>query len=336
MEQPLWTEKHRPSVSDIPQDDAREYLQEASQSSLNLLVYGPRGCGKTAGVKAMTDVAHKDPDNDVMTINASDFFDLTKKELVNDPRFGRFITNKRKRNTSKAGLMNHVLKELTGHQPVSGTYKTLIIDNAESMREDFQQALRRVMEQHHETTQFILISRSSSGILPPIQSRCSQLPMEAPTFEDIVGILTSIADTENLDYTEEGLQFIAGYSELNIRQAILALQTVAEKADKVTDENAAAELQDVGAASEIEEAMEAAENGDIKSARKIVDSLLIDDGMAGDEILRLFVERAQYRYPEAVSVDLVEKGADVDMELLDGSSERVHLTNYLTEIAHAT
>jgi len=313
MEQPLWTEKYRPSVSDIPQDDAREYLEEASDSALNLLVYGPRGAGKTAGVKAMTDVAHEDPDNDVMTINASDFFDLTKKELVNDPRFGRFITNKRKRNTSKAGLMNHVLKELTGHQAVSGTYKTLIIDNAEAMRGDFQQALRRVMEQHHEATQFILIARTSSGIIPAIQSRCSQLPMEAPSFTDVVEILEGIAEAEEVEYTESGLKFITGYSEQNIRQAVLALQTVASKTDKITDEAAAEELQDVGVAGEIEDAMEAAENDDMKAARKIVDSLLIDEGMDGEEVLRLLVERAQYRYPEDLSVDLVEEGARVDL-----------------------
>ncbi len=336
MEEPLWTDKHRPSVSDIPQPNAREYLEEASNSPLNLMVYGPRGVGKTAGVMALADVAHEDPDNDVMTINAADFFSMTKKELSNDPRFAGFITSKRRRNMSKAALMNHVLKELAGYQPVAGTYKTLVIDNAEAMREDFQQALRRVMEQHHETTQFILITRSPSGIIPAIQSRCSPLPMEAPTFDAVIDVLRDIAEAEGVEYTDDGLAFIAGYAESNLREGILALQTVASQIDEITAEEAAPELQDVGPSDEIENVLATAEDGDIKEARKIIDSLLIDEGMEGDEVLRLLVAHTQYRYPEDITIELTEKAAAIDLELSNGASERVHLTNYLTEVAHAT
>lgn len=336
MEQPLWTEKYRPSVSDIPQPDARGYLEEASDSSLNLLVYGPRGSGKTAAVRALGDAAHEDPDNDVMFINAADFFSMSKKELGEDPRFASFITSKRRRNMSKGALMNHVLKELAGYQPVSGTYKTLVIDNAEDMRGDFQQALRRVIEQHHETTQFVLVARSSSGIIPAIQSRCSPLPMEAPSFEATVEILRDIAEQEELEYTDDGIAFIAGYSDQNLREAILGLQTVASQEDEITDQGAAEALSDVGVDSEIEAALDAAENGDIKDGRKTIDSLLIDEGMEGDEVLRLLVEQTQYRYPEVTTVELVETAAEIDLELSNGSSDRVHLTNFLTEVAHAT
>jgi len=103
----------------------------------------------------------------------------------------------------------------------------------------------------------------------------------------------------------------------------------------VTDKCAAQELQGVGVSEQIEDAMVAAEDGNMKDARKIVDSLLIDEGMDGEEILRLLVERTQYRYPQELTVKLVEEAASVDLELLNGASERVHLTNYLTEIQHA-
>ncbi len=336
MDEPLWIDKYQPSVSDIPQDDARDYFERASNSSLNLLVYGPRGVGKTAAVQALGEEAHDDPDNDVMTINASDFFAMSKKQLSDDPRFSPFITNKRKRNNSKAALMNHVLKELAGYQPMSGNYKTLVIDNAEDMREDFQQALRRVMEQYHETTQFILIARSASGIIPSIQSRCSLLPMESPSVGTVVDILRDIAETENIEYDERGLEFIAGYSEQNIRKSILALQTVSRKVDVVGDEQAQEHFRDVGVNDVIENALREAEDGNISDARKEIDTLLVDEGMEGDEILRLLVEKSQYEYQPGVGMELVERAADIDLELANGANERVHLTNYLTEVSHAT
>lgn len=352
MEQPLWTEKHRPTVSDIPQPDAREYLEQASGSALNLLVYGPRGVGKTAAVRALGEASHDNPDADLMIVNAADFFNRTKKEIRNDDRFGHFLqgqtefskqyrqsgdkSNKYKRKWSKRDMLSHVLKELAGYESSGSEYKTIVIDNAEAMRGDFQQALRRIIEKHHETTQFILIARSSSGIIPAIQSRCSPLPMESPRQEAVVDILETIADEEEVEYIDDGLEFIAGYSEQNIRKAILSLQTVAGKSDQVTAETAASELQDIGVAGEIEDALEAAENDDIKEGRKTIDSLLIDEGMEGDEVLRRLVEQTQYRYPEELCIPLTEKAADIDMDLSNGSNARVHLTNYLTEVAHAT
>lgn len=349
MEQPLWIDSHQPSIDEIPQGDAREYLHEAVGSSLNLLVYGPRGVGKTAAVRALGERSHENPDSDFMVLNAADFFNRSKKEIREDPRFSNFLqgqtefskqyrqsggkSNKYKRNWSKRDMLSHVLKELAGYESTSGTYKTIVIDNAEAMRGDFQQALRRIMEEHHETTQFILVTRSSSGIIPAIQSRCSPLPMQSPSEDDITRILSVIADGEEVEYTNDGLAFIAGFSEKNLRKAILSLQTVASKTDCVTGETAAEELQDVGVSDVIETMLDHAEDGSIKDGRKEIDSLLITEGLEGEEILREIVETVQYRYEEGVVMELTEHAAQVNADMLDGSNERVHLTNFLTEVS---
>jgi len=60
---------------------------------------------------------------------------------------------------AKRDMINRVLKESASYAPMSGEYKTVLLDNAEAIREDFQQALRRVMEQHHRTTQFVIATR---------------------------------------------------------------------------------------------------------------------------------------------------------------------------------
>lgn len=336
MDSPLWTDVHEPSLDELVQDDLREYLQKATDSPLNLFLYGPRGSGKSAAVNALTEEAHDDPDNDVLTINASDFFDMSKSDLADDERFSMFIDSKTRRNLSKAQLMIHVVKELASYQPVAGSYKTLIIDNAEAMRRDFQQALRRVMERYHQTTQFVLITRSASGVIPAIKSRCSPLPVRSLTSDEIKDVLDTIADREDIEVGVDAIEFLAGYADGDVRRAILALQTVASKADPVTVADAHDYVSDVGMKPDVVQALKAVENGDIKDARSEIDDLLVDEGLTGEEVLRLLVSVAHGRYETEVATDLVERAADIDVQLRSGANDRVHLTNFLTDVAKTT
>jgi len=164
MESPLWTDEFAPEISDLPQPDARDYFETAVDEPLNLVVHGPPGVGKTAAVRALAAAAHEDPDNDLVELNVADFFDRTKKEIKNDERFASFLRGNSR--MSKRDMINHVLKESASYQPVSGRYKTVLLDNAEAIREDFQQALRRVMERYAENTQFVIATRQPSKLIP--------------------------------------------------------------------------------------------------------------------------------------------------------------------------
>ena len=168
MDGPLWTEAHAPTLADLPQPGVRDALTGAVDEPMNLVVHGPEGAGKTAAVRALAREAHADPDNDLIAVNVDDFFSRTKTEIKNDPRFAPFLEGRSR--LSKRDMINRVLKETASYASVSGEYKTLLLDNAESIREDFQQALRRVMEQHHRTTQFVVATRQPSKLIPPIRS----------------------------------------------------------------------------------------------------------------------------------------------------------------------
>lgn len=334
MNSPLWIDTHRPELTDLPQENAREYLIDATESQLNLMIHGPRGVGKTAAVKAYANRSHDDPDNDVMWINAVDFFSMSKKELSEDPRFGGFIDAARRRNSSKAALMNHVLKELASHPPVAGSYKTLIIDNAEGMREDFQHALRRVMERHHQTTQYVIITRSTSSIIPAIQSRCVPVPIDSPTPENTTTILQKIANVENVDYTTQGLQAINDATNGNLREAILTLQTINEQTDTVTPESVNEHVDSIGIMSDIDDVFEAVDNRDIDKARSLINSFLIEEGLTGEELLRNIVTRAHSYYPTDKCVPIVADAGVVDQQLRTGQNDRIHLTNFLSTISN--
>ena len=197
MESPLWTEAHRPDLAELPQDDVREYLERAVEEPINLILQGPPGSGKTAAARALAQAAHEDPDNDLVVVNVADFFQRTKSEITNDPRFSHFLTGKS--DLPKRDMINHVLKESASYAPATGNYKTLVLDNAEGAREDFQHALRRVMERYHRNTQFVLTTRQPSKLIPPIRSRCFPVPVRAPTVPEIVEVLERIVEAEDAE-----------------------------------------------------------------------------------------------------------------------------------------
>ena len=334
METPLWIDRYQPTIAELPQPEVREYLERVPDGPVNLLLHGPAGSGKTAAVHALAATLHADPDHDLQVINVDDFFGMTKRELVEDPRVRGFIDTERKRD-SKAAIVNHVLTELASHPPVSGTFKTILLDNAEAMREDFQQALRRVMERHYGATQFVLTTRRRGAILDPIVSRCAQVPVRALTAAEITTVLASILDREEVPYAEEGLVYLAEYAEGNLRAAIMAAQTTTFEADEITMETAYEALDGVGHAGTVESMLAAAEDGAFDDARSTLDDLLIDEGFDGTEILEVVLTVARSRYDTEDLAALTHLAGTIDFDLARGTNDRVHLGHLLARLPSA-
>ena len=331
MDAPLWTETHAPDLEDLPQPEVREYLSRAVEEPMNLLVHGPSGAGKTAAVRAYARAAHGTED-DLVTINVADFFGLTKRELADDPRFESFLTPKRVRESSKAALINHVLKESASYAPVASTYRTILLDDAEAMREDFQQALRRVMERHHEATQFVITTRRPSAIIAPIRSRCAPVQMRAPSTAEIVAVLEGIVEEEGVEYDDDGLEFVAGYANGDLRAAILGAQTTAETTGEITMNAAYEALDDVGTDDRIRGMLDSAESGEFSDARSTLDDLLVDEGYDGEEVLSDILRVARSRYRGEELAELHRLAGEIDFDLAEGTSDRIHLSHLLAEL----
>ncbi|WP_302082260.1 AAA family ATPase [Salinibaculum rarum] len=332
MDGPLWTEEHAPALSELPQAEVRDRFERATQEPMNLVVHGPKGSGKTAAVRALTRETHEKPDADRVEINVADFFGMSKKELADDPRFARFIDAKRRRNSSKADLINHVLKESASYSPVTGDYKTVVLDNAEGMREDFQQALRRVMEQYYEATQFVIVTRQPSSLIPAIRSRCFPIPVRSPTPEELVGVLEPIVEAEGVDYDDEGLEYVAGAADGDIRAAILGAQTTTEQAGEITMNTAYETLSAVGVDERVGEMLTDAEAGEFTDARSTLDELLVDEGYSGTEVLDDVLTVARSRYTGDALARLHRLAGEIDMDLKEGTNDRLHLSHLLAEM----
>ncbi|MFB6197373.1 MAG: replication factor C small subunit 2, partial [Halobacteriaceae archaeon] len=268
----------------------------------------------------------------------------------NDPRFEQFLQgeipwikqlgSKRKEGLgkryksdwSKAEMINHVLKEHASTRPAASDHRTMLLDNAESIREDFQQALRRVMERYHESTRFIITTRQPSKLIPAIRSRCLEIPLPSPTIEETVTVLRSIADEEDIEYDDDGLEYIAEFADGNLRKAILSVQVTGVKEENISIETAYDALADIGPSERVSEMLKRAEEGEFSEARSVLDDLLYDAGFGGNEIMEEVLSVGRSRYSGESLARFQYLAGEIDEDLATGANDRIHLAHLLAEL----
>jgi len=118
-----------------------------------------------------------------------------------------------------------------------GRHKIIILDEADSMTEAAQQALRRTMELYSSTTRFALACNSSEKIIEPIQSRCAMLRYSKLTDAQVLAKIQEVCKQENVDYCDDGLEAIVFTAQGDMRQALNNLQSTYEGFGFVKSEN---------------------------------------------------------------------------------------------------
>jgi replication factor C small subunit len=329
MESPLWIEAHTPEIDDLPQPHVRSIVGEAAEQPLNLLLYGPSGAGKTATARALGRAAHADPENDFVTVDVADFFDRSKSELTDDPRFAPFLAGRS--GLSKRDMMNHVLAETASHPPVAGDYKTVLLDDAGAMREDFQQALRRVMERHHEATRFVIATGRPGALIPPIRSRCVPVAVRSPTAEETASVVGDVLDAEGVAHDETVLDYLAAYADGDLRRAITVAQTavVTGNGESITVDALRAATTET-ADDRPADALRDAVAGAFTDARSTVDELLDDYG--GDATLRALLDAADDEFDGRERAAAYRTAGAVDAARAEGNSNRVQVGRLLAAL----
>ena len=85
------------------------------------------------------------------------------------------------------------------------------------------------------TCRIIANCESLSKVIQPLRSRCLQVRVPAPTTNEICRVLDVIAKTENFDLPQQLAFSISNYSRRNLRRAIMMLQTVKLKNDRLNE-----------------------------------------------------------------------------------------------------
>lgn len=105
-----------------------------------------------------------------------------------------------------------------------GHTKVIILDEADSLTEGAQHALRMIISNYSDTTRFILSCNDSQKIIEPIQSRCIMLRFSKLKDNEVEMNLKRVIEGENIKITEQGFQTLLFIADGDMRQAINNLQ----------------------------------------------------------------------------------------------------------------
>lgn len=182
-----------------------------------MLFYGPPGTGKTSTILALAKSLFGPSlfRSRILELNASDERGINiVREKIKD--FARIQLSTPPAHDS----------EYRSKYPCP-PFKIIILDEADSMTQDAQSALRRTMERYSRITRFCLVCNYVTRIIDPLASRCSKFRFKALDGSSAAARLDDIATAEKLALDTGVIDTLIRCSDGDLRRAITFMQSAA-------------------------------------------------------------------------------------------------------------
>jgi nuclear protein localization family protein 4 len=196
-----------------------------------MLFYGPPGTGKTSTILALAKQLYG-PElmkSRVLELNASDergisivrqkVKDFARQQLSVAPTYN--VMTEDKDSGDKGKMVRY--RDKYPCPP----FKIIVLDEADSMTQDAQSALRRTMETYSRMTRFCLVCNYVTRIIDPLASRCSKFRFKSLDQGNAVKRVEDIAKLEGVKLDDGVSEELVRVADGDLRKAITFLQSAA-------------------------------------------------------------------------------------------------------------
>ncbi|KNG89965.1 replication factor C subunit 2 [Aspergillus nomiae NRRL 13137] len=352
-QQQPWVEKYRPKTLDdvAAQDHTTNVLQRTLQASNlpHMLFYGPPGTGKTSTILALAKSLFGPAlyRSRILELNASD-------------ERGIGIVREKVKGFARVQLSHPtgVDKSYFEKYPCP-PFKIIILDEADSMTQDAQSALRRTMETYSKITRFCLVCNYVTRIIEPLASRCSKFRFKPLDNSAAGDRLAHIAKLENLELEDGVVDKLIQCSEGDLRRAITYMQSGArlvgasgnsgkqdgEEDAQMTDASSQVvtvrmveEIAGVIPESVLDQLIQAMQPKKIGSSYEAVSKVTTDivaDGWSATQLLAQLYRRVVYNdaIPDIQKNKIVMVFSEMDKRLVDGADEHLSILDVALKIS---
>ncbi|PVV04196.1 hypothetical protein BB560_001312 [Smittium megazygosporum] len=314
-----WVEKYRPKTLDelVSQDSIVTTLQKYIDLGglPHLLFYGPPGTGKTSTILALAAQLYgKKYRNMVLELNASDDrgIDVVRDQIKNFAMtmsvFGSAFSAKNDSNTTAA------------------KYKLIILDEADSMTQAAQAALRRIIEKYTKNVRFCIICNYASKIIPAIQSRCTKFRFTPLSIDQISDRVEYIIKTENVSISPDAVRGILEIAKGDMRRVLNVLQSCYLAYDNI-DLDAVYDVTGQPKPSDLKLVFNSLLNDQFDSCYQYISNLKLVKGIAlTDIITNLLPLITDCKLPGDSIIYLINSLASIEYRLANSSTDDIQLT----------